>query len=56
MSKHLRRTLRVLSDEQTAERFDAKGKAFEESLRPVLAGGPDDGHGGESTDDGKADK
>ena len=56
MSKHPRRTSRVLTDEQTVERFDTDGKSFEESLRLVLAGGPDDGHGGESADEREADE
>ena len=48
MSKHPRRTPSVLTDEQTVERFDTDGESFAKSLRLVLAGGPDDGHGGES--------
>ena len=56
MSKHPRRTSRVLTDEQTVERFDTEGRSFEESLRLVLAGGPDDGHGGEPTADRETDE
>jgi hypothetical protein len=56
MSEHRRRTSAAPTPEQVEERFDNDGRSFEESLRLVLAGGPDDGHGGEPTDEREADE
>ena len=55
MSEHRRPDPHVPTPEQLAERFDTDGKSFAESLRLVLAGGPDDGHGGDPTDEREAD-
>ncbi len=55
MSEHRRRKPAALTPEQAAERFDTGGKSFEEALASVLAGGPDDGHGG-PVDEREADK
>ncbi len=40
-----RRRRRALTAEQSEERFSTGGVNFDESLRRVLAGGPDDEHG-----------